>query len=204
MEQKPLLYRLLRPVACAVMTLVFSPTVIHKEALPRSGAFVLAGNHINAKDPVLIYTCTKRLVRTLAKAELHSGKFGWLFKGVGSIPVHTKTVGDNHAALSEAVACLKNGGIINVSPEGTRNKTTALLLPFKPGAVVMAQRAACPIIPYAIMGDYTFRSRSLRIVFGEPIDVTALSVEEGTDRLYHAVEQLLITHRASSRKEETI
>lgn len=194
-KKKYILYRIVRPIFYGLMLLLYRPKRINRELIPTDGSAVLAGNHKNAADPVLVDMCTKRVVHTLAKKSLHDGRFGWFFRGVGSIPVETGAK-HNSGALNTAVEFLNDNTLINVSPEGTRNRTSALLLPFKAGAVVMAQRAGCPIIPYSITGDYRFRTKNLKIVFGDPIDVSGMSVEEGVDLLYHTVEKMIVENRS--------
>ena len=190
-KSNPILYKILRPVFLVIFHVYFHPTYINISRIPKEGPVVLAGNHKHALDPIFVDSSTKRVVFTLAKKELHDGKFGWLFRGVGSIPVDLNAK-KNHGALVAAIEHLNNGAAVNVSPEAQRNYTEELLLPFKPGAVVMASRTECPIVPYSITGDYKFRSRNLTICFGKPFTVEGLSVEEANDKLYKEVKKLLL------------
>ena len=193
------LYKIIRPIFTVLFRVYFNPTLIHKEYIPKDGSVVLAGNHKHALDPILVDVCTKRVVRNLAKKELHDGAFGWFFRAIGSIPVdlHAKR---NPQALAAAVEYLKQGEVINVSPEGKRNYTEEILLPFKFGAVVMAQRTNCNIVPYSIVGDYKFRSKNLKITFGEPLDVSGMTAEEANETLYNTVKSLLLA--AGADKDE--
>lgn len=190
-KSNPILYKILRPVFLVIFHVYFHPTYINISRIPKEGPVVLAGNHKHALDPIFVDSSTKRVVFTLAKKELHDGKFGWLFRGVGSIPVDLNAK-KNHGALVAAIEHLNDGAAVNVSPEAQRNYTEELLLPFKPGAVVMASRTGCPIVPYSITGDYKFRSRNLTICFGKPFTVEGLSVEEANDKLYKEVKKLLL------------
>ena len=199
-KSSPVLYRFLRPVFTLIFHVYFHPTYINLKYVPKEGAVVLAGNHKHALDPIFVDSCTKRTVYTLAKKELHDGPFGWFFRGVGSIPVDLEAK-KNHGALVAAISHLKEGAAVNVSPEAARNYTKELLLPFKPGAVVMASRAGCPVIPYSITGDYKFRSRNLTICFGRPISVEGLSVEEANEKLYHEVGKLLVKNKSRNSKD---
>ena len=104
------------------------------------------------------------------------------------------------AIYIQQVASIVNGsnikvGVQNVSPEAKRNHTNEILLPFKVGAVVMAQRTNCNIIPYSITGDYKFRSKNLKITFGKPLDVSKLTVEKANELLYEKVKELLLDSR---------
>ena len=117
-----------------------------------------------------------------------------VFKAAGTIPVdlHAK---HNKNALNSAIDYLKEGRLINLSPEAKRNYTKEILLPFKYGAVVMAKRTNSKIIPYSITGDYYFRSKNLKIVFGEAIDISKLNIEEANQLLYNKVKELIIKNR---------
>lgn len=183
-------YKICRIILFPILKLLFRPQIINKEYIPESGPAIIAGNHKHALDPILVDLCTKRVVFTLAKKSLHEGKLGFLFRAIGSIPVDTKG-GDNKNATSTSVEKLKEGNLINLSPEGTRNKTNELLLPFKFGAVSMASKADCEIIPYSITGDYKLFKNNLKIVFGKPIKVNKKDLEKSNEKLYNAIRDLM-------------
>lgn len=189
-----IIYKILRPIFTVIFKLYYNPTIINKEYIPKDGRAVIAGNHKHALDPILVDVCTKRVVHTLAKKDLHDSKFGWLFRAVGTIPVDLNAK-HNKQALESAIEYLNKGALINVSPEAKRNYTNEILLPFKVGAVVMAQRTNCNIIPYSITGDYKFRSKNLKITFGKPLEVSQLTVEEANEILYEKVKKLLLDAR---------
>lgn len=188
------LYKILQPIFTFVFKVYYNPTIINKEYIPKSGRIVIAGNHKHALDPILVNVSTKRVIHTLAKKDLHDGKFGWFFRAIGTIPVDLHAE-HNKEALDSAVEYLKDEHAINVSPEAKRNYTDEILLPFKYGAVVMAKRSNSKIVPYSITGDYKFRSRNLKIVFGEPLDVTDLDVESANKILYDKVKALILSNR---------
>ena len=189
-----IIYRLLRPIFTAIFRLYYNPTIINKEYIPRDGGAVIAGNHKHALDPIFVDVCTKRVIHTLAKKDLHDGKLGWFFRAVGTIPVDLNAK-HNKQALESAIEYLNKGELINVSPEAKRNYTNEILLPFKVGAVVMSQRTNCNIIPYSITGDYKFRSKNLKITFGKPLDVSQLTIAEANELLYEKVKELLLNSR---------
>lgn len=193
-EYAPFLYKVARPIFKFIFKSYYNATIINSEYIPKKGKCVIAGNHKHALDPILVDVCTKRVVHTLAKKDLHDGKFGWFFKAIGTIPVdlHAK---HNKEALNSAIDYLNNGCLINLSPEAKRNYTKEVLLPFKFGAVVMAKRTNSKIIPYSITGDYKFRSKNLKIVFGKPLDISKLSIEEANELLYKKVKKLIIDNR---------
>lgn len=191
---KEVLYIIFRPIFTFIFKLYYNPTIINKEYIPKEGPAIIAGNHKHALDPILVDVCTKRVIHTLAKKDLHDGKFGWFFRAIGTIPVDLKAK-HNKEALITAIEYLNKDSLINVSPEAKRNYTQEILLPFKVGAVVMAQRTNSKIVPYSITGDYKFRSKNLKITFGQPLDVSKMTVEEANDLLFNTVKKLLIESR---------
>ena len=88
----------------------------------------------------------------------------WFFKAGGCISVD-RTKKDK-ASVSRALEILKRNGAVGLFPEGTRNKTDKLLLPFKYGTVSMAKKVGATIVPFGITGDYKFRSKNLTIRYG--------------------------------------
>jgi 1-acyl-sn-glycerol-3-phosphate acyltransferase len=126
------------------------------------------------------------MIFTLAKKDLHDGKFGFFFRAVGTIPVDLKST-TNKAASNTAVEKLKEGNLINLSPEAKRNYTNELLLPFKYGAVSMAKKTNSIIVPYSITGEYKLFSNNLKIVFGKPIDVSDINIEKANEKLFNAI-----------------
>ena len=65
-----------------------------------------------------------------------------------------------------------------------------ILLPLKFGAVSMAHKTNAYIVPYAISGDYKFRSKNLKVKIGEPFKVTD-DLEESNKRLDNEIKSLL-------------
>lgn len=191
---KEVLYIIFRPIFTFIFKSYYNPTIINKEYIPKGGPAIIAGNHKHALDPILVDVCTKRVIHTLAKKDLHDGRFGWFFRAIGTIPVDLKAE-HNKQALITAIEYLNKDALINVSPEAKRNYTQEILLPFKVGAVVMAQRTNSKIVPYSITGDYKFRSKNLKITFGQPLDVSKMTVEEANELLFNTVKKLLIESR---------
>jgi 1-acyl-sn-glycerol-3-phosphate acyltransferase len=56
----------------------------------------------------------------------------------------------------------------------------------------MAKKSNSVIVPYAITGDYKFRSKNLKIVFGKAINVSNMNLEEANELLYKTVKILLL------------
>ena len=188
MDKRVVVYKVMRTVFAPLFYVLFQPKIIGKGNIPKEGSAVIAGNHKHALDPILVDISTRRTVRTLAKKDLHDGPFGWLFRSSGTIPVdlHAK---HNPEALKAAKEALREGELVNVSPEAKRNYTDELLLPFKYGAAVMSEDTGAPLVPYAIVGRYK-PFGGLTIIFGKPFK--AVGDAEMTNRkLYNSIVALL-------------
>ena len=65
-----------------------------------------------------------------------------------------------------------------------------ILLPFKFGAVSMASKTDSLLVPYAITGEYKFRSKNLTVRFGKPFKVEG-DLEEANAKLRMEIENLM-------------
>lgn len=190
MNKMPILYRIGRFILGPFFKWYYNPTIIGKENIPKEGAILIVGNHKHLYDQCLSIISTKRFIKYMAKREYFDNKkTRWFFKAVGCISVD-RSVHDGKAK-GEAIETLKNGGAIGLFPEGTRNKTQELLLPFKFGAVSMAKKTDAYLVPFGITGDYIFRSKNLVIKYGKPFKVTDMELEEANNLLYETVKKLM-------------
>ena len=151
-KEKNYLYDILKVIYTFLLKLLFKPTIYGKENIPKEGPIIFVGNHINALDPVMVMSSTDRTIHYMAKQEIFKGLHGLIFKKIGLIPVNRSR--SNPLAVIEAEKILNSGGAIGIFPEGTRNRTQNDLLPFKKGAVIIAQRTNSKIVPFAIRGKY--------------------------------------------------
>lgn len=182
-------YKIIKFFLKPIFKILYRPTVLNIENIPNENAFIFAGNHKNAFDPLLIALSTKRTVRFFAKKELLEGKARLFFKALKAIPVDRTT--KNQEATDTAIEILKNGEIISLFPEGTRNKTNNILLPFKFGAVSMAKKTNTPIVPFAITGDYKLFHKNIKIEFGKPIYIGDMELPQANEYLMKTVGDLI-------------
>lgn len=189
MKKKYICYRIFKAILKPIFILYYNPKIINKEAIPKEGPIIIAGNHKHLYDQCLTIISTKRIIRYMAKKEYFDGKMAWFFKSVGCIPVNRQIKDTN--AKNSAIEVLKEKGAIGIFPEGTRNKTKEFLLPFKFGAVSMAQKTGAAIIPFGLTGDYKFRSKNLTARFGTPFKVENMTLEEANEKLYNEVKKLM-------------
>lgn len=190
-KNKPIIgYKISKVVLGTLFKIVYHPRVINKEYIPKEGPIIVCGNHKHVFDQNLVILNTKRTMRYMAKKEYFDGKYAWFFKWVGCIPVNRQI--HDTAAKEKALEILKNNGAIGIFPEGTRNKTKEFLLPFKFGAVSMAQKTNATIVPFGITGEYTKKKdNNLTIRFGKPFKVENMTLEEANKKLEKAVGDLM-------------
>ena len=161
--KEPILYRITRPIITILFKIVYRPKYIGLENIPKNGAFILAGNHTNNLDCIFLISSTKRTIHFLAKDELIKGPKKIIFKNMGIIPVNRKI--HDKGALNNAINSLKEDKVIGIFPEGTFNRSTEPILPFKIGAVKMASTTNTDIIPFIITGKYKIINNNLKIEF---------------------------------------
>ena len=186
----PFLYKLSRLVLGPIFKLYYNPKIINKEYIPKNGPIIIAGNHKHLYDQCLTIIATKRGIHYMAKREYFDNPLTkWFFKGCGCISVD-RSKKDKHAT-DLALSVLKDNGAIGIFPEGTRNRTKELLLPFKYGCVSMAKKTDAYIVPFGITGDYKFRSKNLTITYGKPFKVGDMSLDVANEKLTNEVTALI-------------
>ncbi len=188
-EDRELGYKLFMPFMRAVFKGYYSPQIIGAEKIPQNGPVIIAGNHVHLLDQCPTIAATKRMIHYMAKKEYFEGRFAPFFRAMGCIPVDRSTT--DIKSVKSAMKVLKKGGAIGIFPEGTRNRTDAFLLEFKPGAVALAKKTDAYIVPCGLTGDYTFRSKTLNVRYGEPFKVTDMTIEEANEKLHREVERLM-------------
>lgn len=186
---KNLFYHLVKPIYQIPFRLLYFPEIVGKENIPKEGPVIIAANHKMAFDPLGILIATKREVHYLAKSELFHGVLGFGLKKVGMIPVYRDR--SNTSATLKAEEILKQGGIIGIFPEGKRNYTKEVLLPFHKGTVKMAKTVHCTIVPCAIKGEYRLFRKGIRFLFGKPIHIENMEMEEANQYLQDEIRRLL-------------
>jgi 1-acyl-sn-glycerol-3-phosphate acyltransferase len=137
---------------------------------PRGGVMVSA-NHRSLLDPIIIHTAfASRRMDSLATKEL----FNTPLKSKFFNQMHCIMVDKQNFTLSafhQVINRLNDGKMVVIFPEGGLNTDeNQAISPFKSGAVLMAHKAAAPIIPVYIVPRKKWHHRQ-RIVIGELFNV---------------------------------
>ena len=140
-------YRLFRRFMILLCRLLFGFTVHGVGNVPKTGAMVIAANHNQYADPVLVCMAVPRRMQWMAKKQLFVGPFGWFFEFIGSFAVDRE--GGGRSGLRMALTFLDSGWSLGIFPEGT-HRDDGTTRDAKSGAVLLAIRGKAPILPVHI------------------------------------------------------
>ena len=183
--KESLLYKIIRPLINIYVKLIIRPKYIGLDNIPKKEKIILAGTHTSMNDSILLISSTKRPVHFLAKKELWKFPQGLLFSHLGLIPVDRKN--KDTKCLSIAEDYLNDNKLVLIFPEGTIEKEHGKLLPFKVGALKLANDTNTKIVPFAIKGKYY--KKGLTIRFGKPIEISK-DLDKEKERLINIIEDL--------------
>lgn len=150
---------------------------------PAQGPLIAIANHTGQIEvPLLFAHLYPRRVTGWAKVESWDNWFlNWIFGVWGIIPVRRGEADMN--ALKLALRALKEGKILGIAPEGTRNKTGKLIRAM-PGTVIVALHSGAPIIPIAHWGGEVYlknlkrlKRTDFHIRIGEPFTINVEGVK---------------------------
>ena len=188
-NKEPIFYKIFKMILGPIFKFYYKPKIIGKENIPKDGPILVVGNHKHLYDQCLAILATKRVIHYMAKKEYFDDKkVAWFFKISGCISVDRKN--KDREAASKAINLLNNGQAVGLFPEGTRNRTEAILLPFKFGTVSMAKKTNAYLVPFGIKGDYKFRS-GVTIKFGKPFKVGKMNLEVANKKLSRDIKKLM-------------
>lgn len=186
---KYIFYKIIVFILKPLFILVYRPTYIGLDNIPKNGPTILAGNHTNNLDAALMLTGPKRIVHMMAKKELFNNIISAsFFRSMACISVDRSIHDEN--AKNEALVVLNNNELLGIFPEGTINKTNELLLPFKYGAVSFAKKTDAYIVPFSITGKYKLFRKSIKIIYGKPYKINK-DLEYENNKLMNKVKDLM-------------
>jgi 1-acyl-sn-glycerol-3-phosphate acyltransferase len=172
-----MLYKATHALARFVFKIVFNLTVIGVENVPKDGGVIVSPNHKSALDIPVVGRALPRKMYSLAKKEIFTNRFtAWYLSTMGAIPLKRNTA--DMSSLKAAINVLKEGKVLLMFPEGTRNKGSKLGVP-KKGFIFISTKAKAPILPTGLAGTEIAMPKGSRvvkpthivIVFGKPIKV---------------------------------
>jgi 1-acyl-sn-glycerol-3-phosphate acyltransferase len=197
------LRRLIQSIFRVVLRILTQIEATGLENLPKGG-YIIATNHLSVVDPVLVFSLLNRSDVTALVAKKHRKNpfFRWIINAAGGIWLNRDEA--DSRAVRAARDHLQNGGVLGISPEGTRSPTKALQAG-KTGVAFLADLAGVPIVPVAIIGTEqiaselrSWRRPRLQIRFGEPFRLPPLprrqrdeALQQNTDEIMSRIAALL-------------
>ncbi|MRX71019.1 1-acyl-sn-glycerol-3-phosphate acyltransferase [Bacillus lacus] len=179
-----LFYQFARSVVASVLKPLYRIKVSGLEHFPKEGGVLLCTNHIDNFDPPVVGITSPRMVHFMAKEELFKVPvLGNTVRNLGAFPV--KRGMSDREALRSGLKILKDGGVLGLFPEGTRSKNGELGKGLA-GAGFFALRSQAHVVPCAIIGPYK-PLQPLRVVYGEPLNLTKLKEQKASAEMVTAV-----------------
>lgn len=143
--------------------------------IPAQGGGVLASNHLSAIDPPLIGSFSRRAIWYMMKAELLEIPIvGEALTWTGAFPIR-RGEGDREG-MRRARELVREGRIVGVFVEGTRQRFGYPGEEVHAGALMIAMNERVPVIPCGVESfGWSLRNRRpCAVVFGEPMTFEGL------------------------------
>lgn len=175
-----------------VLHILFRPWSRGAHHVPKTGAAILASNHLSFSDSIFLPLKCSRAVTFLAKSDYFTGKgikgtlTRWFFKATGQIPIDRSGGKASEDSLNTGLGVLAKELLLGIYPEGTRS-VDGKLYRGRTGIARMVLEAGVPVIPVAMIdtekvqkiGQTAPRVRRVGVSYGEPLDFTRFSGMEG-------------------------
>ena len=164
---------------------------------PRGQAMILAVNHLHWTDTCVLGASLPLSLQPtwLAKAELFANPVAaWWLRAIQVIPVKRGRQG--LSALAAAEEALSGGAALIIFVEGHRSATGGLQ-EGQGGAVRLAARCGCPIVPIALwgteagLGGICLR-RPIRVSIGEPYMISTDGLKISQQRMIELNDELML------------
>ena len=172
----PLLYRALRTPVRGMLERWFGLTVQGHEHLPERGPYLIAANHHNYLDGVVLAVSVPAPIAFLVMPRVWGATLLHppFHRHIGSIPLKVDRA--DVGALRRALAALERGRVVGIFPEGPFSIRGRLERGL-PGVALLALRSGVPVVPAGISGTwealrdrrfYVPRATPLAVRFGPP------------------------------------
>jgi 1-acyl-sn-glycerol-3-phosphate acyltransferase len=198
-------------IAGPLLKSTFRPWVTGTHNIPKTGAVILASNHLSFIDSVFLPLVIDRNVAFLAKSEYFTGKGlkGWatkmFFKATGMLPIDRSGGKASEASLNTGLKRLATGEVLGIYPEGTRSPDGKMYRG-RTGVARMILEGHVPVVPVAMIdtekvmpiGTRIPKVRRIGVVIGEPLDFSRFEGLEGdrfilrsiTDEIMYELQKL--------------
>jgi 1-acyl-sn-glycerol-3-phosphate acyltransferase len=198
-------------VAGPILKTVLRPWISGAENIPRTGAVILASNHLSVIDSIILPLVVDRRITFLAKSDYFHGRGpgGWFVRnfllGTGMLPIDRSGGKASEASLNTGLRVLAQGKVLGIYPEGTRSPDGKMYRG-RTGVARMILEGHVPVIPVVMVdtekvmpiGSKLPKVRRVGIIIGEPLDFSRFEGLESdrfilrsiTDEIMHDLNRL--------------
>jgi len=161
-EHDCVFYWMVKAVLAPILRILFRPWADGIDNVPRTGAAIIASNHLSFSDHFFAPLPLPRKVVFLAKSEYFTGRgikglvSRVFFSSMGEIPVDRSGGEASERALRTGLRVLAQGQLLGIYPEGTR-APDGRLYRGKTGVARLALEGRVPVVPCAMVGTFEFQ-----------------------------------------------
>ncbi|MBQ7224147.1 MAG: 1-acyl-sn-glycerol-3-phosphate acyltransferase [Clostridia bacterium] len=133
------------------------------EKLPKDGRFVFVGNHISNYDPIITWYALRKydLAFISKESNFNIPIFGRIIRKCCFMSIDRTNPKNAVKTITRASGLIKADEVsMAVYPEGTRNKTQDVLLPFHNVVFKIAQKPQVPIVVASTYGTNKIAGRT--------------------------------------------
>ena len=122
-------------------------TVIGEENVPTDKPVLYVANHKSIFDVVITYARCPRLTGYISKNNLeHIPLLNLWMRRLHCLFLNREDIKEGLKTILAGIDNVKNGISMCIFPEGTRNKSEELLLPFKEGSLKIAEKTGSQVV----------------------------------------------------------
>jgi 1-acyl-sn-glycerol-3-phosphate acyltransferase len=182
------------------------------DPLPANGPVILVCTHTSSADPTFLLAVSRRRLSFLVAHEFYDTHPVITFILDTIRCVRVRRGGHDPMALRQALARLRDGGMVALFPEGNLSGVgKGRMSRAKPGAALLALASRAPVIPVCILGgprtDQLLFSwlvptrRQARVLFGDPIDLSIWHDQPRTRPTIEAVRDVILDRVVALMRE---
>ncbi len=172
------------------------------EKMPE-GRFLLISNHRSMFDPLVSLVAFKRypLAFVTKPENLRLPLVGGIIRYCCFLPIDRSNPRGAIRAINAAAELIKTDTIsVGIYPEGTRNKGDDVLLPFHGGVLMIAQKAAVPVVAVTVENaekvpkNFPWRRTVIKLTVCDVVpaeEVTTSRTDDLSKKLYDVMEDQL-------------
>ena len=184
-----MLYKIFRPIMWFVYKLLYRVKVFNRKGVIQNEKSIVICNHLGKADVCVVSELYKNNVHYLAKAEAFKCKFvAWVLKKFGVIPIDRDN--PSISSIKEGLKVLKDGKVLGIFPEGTRNKDNTSIQPLKTGVALFAIKGQAKIVPIILQDRIKLFKTNYAIV-GEPFELSEFYGKKFTDEVANEATQIV-------------